>query len=125
MKNDEKLTIIYINDFSILVKYEITVKEYFSYENEEGFLFRLRGKRTNYVYEPNNNYLIFKGWDIPLKIERELSSSSSLMNGTIRIGGVDDALEWVKKNNVNEQFNRFDRIVDLAKNPRQKKYSWQ
>ena len=78
---------------------------------------REKGKRKAYVYNPKKTWLIFRGWNIPLKTERELSPMSYIIDGTFRVGGVDDVVKYVKENNINEQFNDYDRVIDVAKNP--------
>ena len=115
-----KITFFCVNCMALTLKQEITIWVLSDLDdsNQEFLVYRKRDEKQVFKFSPLKDWLIFDGWDLPLELERVLSPKSYvLMDWKMHLGGVDDVLVWVKKNNLNTEFERWEMINDINKNP--------
>ena len=117
MKNGDKLTLITLNGLALADKDEITLVDGLTAKGEKVLGFKTKRVKQVLAFHPKNDWLIFRGWNIPLKTEIELSPRHWLANASFRLGGVENVEKWVKEKNINELFYEWDRIEDIAKYP--------
>lgn len=108
----EKYTLIFVGEMSALtVKLEVTFE---SQEQRERYVnsglhtmlwFKVRGKRKIQGVLMNKAFLVFKGWDLPLRVDTDGSSfrGNACLNF---VGNIDEIRAFIDAHNLNENANK-------------------
>jgi hypothetical protein len=109
LTNGQKITVIFINGLFQTVKAIMIITG----KDQKGYYGYYRGmKRKHSIYVPNDG-LVFQGQKVPLKIHNQLEGRYRLGNAQLNIMVNDNAnktREWIKQNNINDQFSEGFRL---------------
>lgn len=105
-----RLTIIGIGVIAQTQKQEIELVMAADRSGQPALAFKNRGKRKLFLFrEPDNDTLVFEGWDIPVKTDQELRRTDGCTrfsgNACINLAGDPAVLkEWIETKNLNPLF---------------------
>tara|TARA_Y100000296_G_C5142800_1_gene242058 strand:+ start:311 stop:784 length:474 start_codon:yes stop_codon:yes gene_type:complete len=117
---ESKYTVVSVSSMMAMTnKSQIKVKEVLE-SGEPVFVYKGKRKRKVFVEKNRPGMLIFKGWDLPLKIDFEAEPeqdgvfSSKIIVGNACynfLGNKEFVREYIEKNNINEEFNQHDHVL--------------
>jgi len=118
---DERYTVIGISSMAMTWKHEITVKGISPIDNEPYFVAKGKRKQQKFNEPIGRDMLVFKGWDIQLKIDDEQEPYDSETGFTHKVicgnacfnfmGSPEFVRSFINNNNINEHFARWDTIL--------------
>lgn len=106
----EKYTLVFVSEaLAMTCKLEVTIWDKMTQEEKERLStvvwFKQRGKRKIQAIKLKNSSMVFKGWDLPLRVDT--GGSSFRGNACLNfVGDIDEIRRFIDAYNVNENASK-------------------